>query len=80
MPWNKDMWKSPIKEAVTRANLSETVTAYTLRHSGITDLVTAGLPLLTIAQITGTSIAMIERHYGHLTAEKSQDALRTLIA
>lgn len=31
-----------------------------------------------IAQITGTSVQMIERHYGHLSAQMSQDALSTL--
>jgi hypothetical protein len=37
---------------------------HTLRHSTITDLVSAGLLLLTIAQISGTSAEMIECHYG----------------
>jgi site-specific recombinase XerD len=52
--------------------------AYTLRHSTITDLVTAGLPLLTIAQISGTSAEMIERHYGHLVSDAAVKALGAL--
>ncbi|MEY4277648.1 MAG: hypothetical protein RI975_914 [Pseudomonadota bacterium] len=78
-PWDKDMWKHPVKQAVQQAKLPEAVTIYTMRHSGITDLVVAGLPLLTIAQITGTSVQMIERHYGHLSAQMSQDALSLLL-
>lgn len=38
---------------------------YALRHSVITDLVTVGLDLLTVAQWSGTSVVMIERRYGH---------------
>ena len=73
--WDKDSWKLPVAAAVVAAKLPEGTTAYTLRHSTITDLVTAGLPLLTIAQISGTSAVMIERHYGHLTSEAALQAL-----
>jgi site-specific recombinase XerD len=76
--WNKDAWKWPIKDAVLAAGLPTGATAYTMRHSVITDLVTAGLPLLTIAQISGTSVAMIERFYGHLQQKQAAAALATL--
>ena len=72
--WNKDSWKVPIAVAVSAAGLPEGGTAYTLRHSTITDLVSAGLPLLTIAQISGTSAEMIERHYGHLASDAALKA------
>jgi site-specific recombinase XerD len=49
-----------------------------MRHSVITDLVTGGLDLLTVALLSGTSVAMIERHYGHLRAEHAAAALATL--
>jgi hypothetical protein len=76
--WNKDSWKLPIAAAVKAAGLPSAATAYTLRHSTITDLVGAGLPLLTIAQISGTSAEMIERHYGHLASGAALRALDTL--
>lgn len=76
--WNKDSWKWPIKAAALDAGLPSGVTAYTLRHSVITDLVTGGLDLLTIAQISGTSVAMIEAHYGHLRQEHAAKALAAL--
>jgi integrase len=60
--WNKDRWKHPIRDAVAVAGLPAGTTAYTLRHSVITDLVAGGLDLLTIAQLSGTSVAMIEKH------------------
>lgn len=77
--WNKDAWKGPIKEAAAKSKLAPTVTAYSLRHSVITDLVTGGLDLLTVAQLSGTSVAMIERHYGHLRADHAAAALARLM-
>lgn len=76
--WDKDSWKRPITAAVAAAELPADATAYTLRHSTITDLVSAGLPLLTIAQISGTSAEMIERHYGHLASDAAVKALGEL--
>jgi len=88
--WDKDSWGDAIEAAVKAVNakadeakrpadrLPAGVSAYTLRHSTITDLVNAGLPLLTIAQISGTSIEMIERHYGHLTGHAAVEALAGL--
>ena len=76
--WNKDAWKWPVKAAVGAANLPHTTTAYSLRHSVISDLVHDGLDLLTVAQISGTSVAMIERHYGHLRGEVAASALARL--
>ncbi|MBP3984783.1 site-specific integrase [Pseudoxanthomonas helianthi] len=76
--WNKDAWKKPITEAVQAADLPSGTTAYTLRHSAITDLVTSGLDLFTVAQLAGTSVRMIEKHYGHLQQEHATAALSTL--
>ena len=76
--WNKDAWKYPIKEAVKAAGLPAATTAYTLRHSVITDLIRARLPILTVAQLSGTSVAMIEKHYGHLVRDDAEEALATL--
>jgi integrase len=76
--WDRDSWKKPIAAAVAAADLPRDATAYTLRHSTITDLVSAGLPLLTIAQISGTSAEMIERHYGHLVSDAAVKALGVL--
>lgn len=76
--WDRNTWGDAIEDAVKAAHLPEGTTAYTLRHSTITDLVIAGLPLLTIAQISGTSAEMIERHYGHLARDAAVKALEAL--
>lgn len=76
--WNKDAWKHPIKDAVEAAGLPRAASAYTLRHSVITDLIRARLPILTVAQLSGTSVAMIEKHYGHLVRDDAEEALASI--
>ncbi len=76
--WNKDSWKYPFKDAVVAAKLPMASTAYALRHSTITDLIVKGLDTMTVSQLAGTSIVMIEKHYGHLRAEHATKALEGL--
>lgn len=75
--WNKDAWKKPFKAATACAGLTDRATTYSLRHSTITDLV-PHLDLLTLAQISGTSVQMIQKHYGHLQQNRAVDALAAL--
>ncbi len=70
--------ESPRQGSRGAAKLPGGTTAYTLRHSVISDLVHDGLDLLTLAQISGTNVAMIERHYGHLRSEVAATALAKL--
>ncbi|WP_426256089.1 tyrosine-type recombinase/integrase [Sphingomonas sp. DC2300-3] len=77
-PWAKETRKRPIADAVAAAKLPVGTTAYTLRHSTITDLVDARSPLLSVAQINGTNAEMIERHYGHLSRTETVEALSKL--
>lgn len=77
--WNKDSWKYKFKAAVKAAGLPAAATAYSLRHSTITDLIAgAGLDVLTVAMLAGTSLQMIEKHYGHLLQGKAAAALASL--
>lgn len=76
--WNKDAWKYPVKDAVSAAGLPDAASAYTLRHSVITDLIRARLPIFTVAQLSGTSVAMIEKHYGHLVRDDAEEALASI--
>lgn len=76
--WTKDTWKKAIAPAVAAAALPPTVTAYVLRHSVLTDMVTAGHDLATIAKLAGTSVAMLEAVYHHLRAEHAREALAGL--
>ncbi|MEO8716981.1 MAG: tyrosine-type recombinase/integrase [Burkholderiales bacterium] len=76
--WKKEAWRDMIHDGVKAAKLPRAVCAYTFRHSTVTDLLTAGLDTMTTAKISGTSLAMIQRHYGHLRLEHARDALQGL--
>ena len=62
----------PAREA---AGLDETFTPYTLRHSGISWALAAGVPPSDVARSGGTNVTMLERVYAHLL-ETSADAAR----
>lgn len=76
--WTRHYWKKPFKSTVLALNLTPEATLYAIRHSGITDLVVGGLDLLTTALISGTSVAMIEKYYGHLRQDHAAKALEGL--
>lgn len=77
--WNKDSWKGPFKDAALLAKLPSSATAYALRHSVITDLIALHhLSTMTVAQLSGTSVLMIEKHYGHLLHDHAAKALALL--
>jgi hypothetical protein len=76
--WKKEAWRDEIKLAAAGAKLPRATVAYTLRHSVITDLVKGKLDIFHVAKLAGTSVAMIEKHYGHLQAEHARKALQKL--
>lgn len=76
--WDKDSWKDPFKAAATAAGLPDGAVMYALRHSAITDLVRGGLDLMTVAQISGTSIKMIQQHYQQHQADAATAALAAI--
>lgn len=54
------------------------VVAYSYRHTYITDALERGVDVATVAELVGTSVAMIQRHYGHLS--KRADHLKNAAA
>lgn len=50
-----------------RAKVDSKCVLYSFRHTWITDALIAGVDVATVAEMAGTSIQMIERHYGHLS-------------
>jgi integrase len=76
--WNKDNWKKPLKDAVTKAGLSDAVVLYSLRHTAISEMMRAGIDVFTVAKLTGTSVSMIEKNYGHLRHEEVKAKLNKI--
>lgn len=77
-PWTPLAWAPLVKAAAAKAGLPSETVAYTLRHSWITDAIMGGMDLLTVARLTGTSLAMIQSHYGHLVDGAARDKLARL--
>lgn len=73
--WTPTTWSGLVRDAAARAGLPAGVTLYTLRHCWITDAIVGGMDLLTVAKLAGTSLAMIEKHYGHLVQGAARDKL-----
>ncbi|MCU1113204.1 integrase family protein [Stenotrophomonas maltophilia] len=73
--WTPSDWSELVRDAAARAGLPAGVTLYTLRHCWITDAIVGGMDLLTVAKLAGTSLAMIEKHYGHLVQGAARDKL-----
>ena len=66
--------------AVAAAGLPESVTPYTLRHSGISWALASGIPAVDVARYGGTSVAMLERVYHHLLVSSAESARARLDA
>lgn len=55
-----------IKRIKQQLGIGGEVVAYTYRHTYITDALQRGVDIATVAELVGTSVTMIQRHYGHL--------------
>lgn len=73
--WDKQSWNVAVKEAAMKAELTGRIRLMSLRHSTITDLCVGGLDVHSVAKTAGTSIAMIEKHYGKLLKNIATEAL-----
>lgn len=61
--WGRDLWKPVVSKIVADGRLYKYLKFYSLRHSGITRLVRAGIDIATIARLAGTSPEMIMKNY-----------------
>lgn len=77
--WNKHVWNEHVQKAAERAELPPGVCLYVLRHSFITEAVMGGLSTLEVAKMTGTSLLMIDKHYGHLIAGSADRLARVAL-
>jgi integrase len=81
-PWKHAEWTEPVRLAAAsavvkdalsnEARLPAGVCLYTCRHSYITQAIVDGLTTLDVAKLTGTSLAMIDKHYGHLVQTSTE--------
>jgi integrase len=76
--WLSHDWGPMVKQAVTAAGLARITTHYTLRHSWISEALVSGMSTLDVARLTGTSLMMIEKHYGHLVDGAARSRLAAI--
>lgn len=76
--WNKDGWKKIFKAAAIEIKKPELV-IYGLRHTAISRLIGGGVDTFIIAKLAGTSVAMIEKHYGHLRHNETRQKLDAVL-
>jgi len=74
-PWAPSDWDKLVRDAASAAKLPAGVCLYTLRHSFITEAITGGLSPLDVARLVGTSLVMIDKHYGHLAQTAARERL-----
>jgi integrase len=77
--WSHSDWDELVRDAAEAAKLPKGVCLYTLRHSWITAALTEGMSALTVAKLVGTSLAMIDRNYGHLASGAARERLAKLV-
>jgi integrase len=68
------------RPAQTKARIDPIRDLYDLRHTYATFALRAGVPVFAVSRFMGTSIAMIDRHYGHLANDSREHAVARLDA
>ena len=74
--FNRRHWK-PVQRKVGIEPLRD---LYDLRHTYATFALRAGVPVFALSRFMGTSIAMIDLHYGHLAVDSYEHAVSLLDA
>jgi integrase len=75
LKWNHSDWDELVKDAAKEAGLPDDTVLYSLRHSWITEAISGGMTTLDVARLTGTSLQMIEKHYGKLVPDAARARL-----
>jgi hypothetical protein len=74
--FNRRHWK-PVQKA---AGIEPLRDLYDLRHTYATFALRAGVPVFALSRFMGTSITMIDIHYGHLAVDSHEHAVSLLDA
>lgn len=78
LPWQHSDQDELMREAVKKARLPQGTVFYTLRHTFIANALTGGVDIHAVAKLCGTSVRMIELHYGKLLHTDAQEKLNRI--
>ena len=77
-PFSKKAHVKPWAQVLKLGGVDPELDFYSLRHHFISALVANGAPLLTVAKLSGhKSVAMIEKHYGHLANSTAANLMQS---
>ena len=79
-PWNRHRLDNRFQRVRDRAGVRSEVTIYSFRHLWISEALMSGVDVATVSKMAGTSIAMIERVYGHFRSDHLREAQARLDA
>ncbi len=84
-PWTRIEWSRAIRTAAEAAvvkdergkehKLPSPIVLYSCRHAAITQMLMDGMTTLDVARLTGTSLQMIESHYGQYVQSSVRERL-----
>ena len=78
LQWNSDQLSKAFKVLREEIGLPNECVIYSLRHHTLSKLVESGLPMLAISKNVGTSVAMIEKHYGHFAPDTMSQLINSV--
>ncbi|WP_323050384.1 hypothetical protein [Caballeronia mineralivorans] len=76
--WTAAQWGKALREARDAAGLPDAV-LYCMRHTYISEAIAQGVDVYTVANLTGTSVAIIQSNYGNRTDNIVERLDRVLI-
>jgi integrase len=75
--WTNEAMSVNLRWYAKKLGIAPAPTAYGFRHSYATDWLLNGGSIKVLADLLGTSVGMIERHYGHIMVDK--DRVRSIM-
>jgi integrase len=78
LPWQHSDQDELMREASKKARLSHGTVFYTLRHTFIANALIGGVDIHAVAKLCGTSVRMIELHYGKLLHTDAREKLNRI--
>jgi integrase len=75
--WTQEAMSVNLRWYAKKLGITPAPTAYGFRHTYATDWLLNGGSIKVLADLIGTSVSMIERHYGHIMVDK--DRVRTIM-
>jgi len=77
--WRKSHHLRSMRETVKKAKLSRECVFYSLRHYHISKALLSGMPMQVVAENAGTSVRMIEKHYGKFTRTDRRQMMNEVV-